>query len=251
MAIAARGAGRKVGTLTWVIVLFFAGTTKAESERARASAGSLADAAARPTGTAEFGLGWLTLPGADVCVTRIPLGCSRGDSSLVLEAWQMFRVAPAVAVGAGLTLGLTPTAAPERSAETAGIHRHHRRRYLTIETMGRYYPYVGDAYEAWVGATAGMVVVSDTYSTIAVPPDDRDLVGPKGVTIRTEGFSLGAAVGGAYQLSPNWLVGANLRFDRWLLPTSPARDPLGDEASLVGGNSVFVVAVNLGCRVPL
>jgi hypothetical protein len=211
----------------------------------------LGSAANGITGTAEFGLGWLSLPGADVCVTRIPLGCSRGDSSLVLEAWQMFRVAHRVGVGAGLTLGLTPTAAPERSAVIADIHRHHTRRYLTIETMGRYYPYVGRAYEVWVGATAGMVVVSDAYSTIAVPPDDRDLVGPKGVIIRTEGFSLGAAVGGAYQLSSNWLLGASLRFDSWFLPTSPARDPLGDEASLVGRNSVFVVAVSLGCRVPL
>jgi hypothetical protein len=199
---------------------------------------------------AEFGFGWLTLPGAHVCSRGVTLRCSLGDSSLSLEAWQLFRLVRRFAWGAGLTLGLTPTATPPTNVSGSGLSRDHTRRYLTVESTGRYYPYIGDAFEAWVGLTVGIAVVSDTFSTRAVPPDDRALVGPQGVTIRTEGFTLGAAVGGAYELSPNWLLGANLRYGSWFLPQRRARDPLGDQASLRGQNSMFVIAVNAAYRMP-
>ena len=43
---------------------------------------------ARAVGMAEVGLGWLVLPAADVCVERDIAGCTTGDSSLELDAWQ-------------------------------------------------------------------------------------------------------------------------------------------------------------------
>jgi hypothetical protein len=54
-------------------------------------------ALSRPTGIAEAGFGWLTLPGAEVCQT----GCSTGDTSFELEAWQLFRASKRFAFGAG------------------------------------------------------------------------------------------------------------------------------------------------------
>ncbi len=212
---------------------------------------TLSSAADRPAGMAEFGFGWLTLPGAHVCARAKTIRCSLGDSSLSLEAWQLFRFFRRFAWGAGLTLGLTPTNTPPTTIPGQTIRRDHSRSYLTVEGTGRYYPYIGDAFEAWVGLTAGIAVVSDRFSTPSVPEDDRALVGPNGVTLRTEGFTLGAAVGGAYQLSPNWLLGANLRYGSWFLPRRPARGPLGDQASLVGHNSMFVIAINVAYRMLL
>lgn len=241
---------RRVAMVAALGLCLLAPRAKAETEDTQPSPDSLAFAAERPTGMAEFGFGWLTLPGAHVCARGPTLRCSLGDSSLSLEAWQLVRLTRRFAWGAGLTLGLTPTATPNPNVAGSGITRDHTRRYLTVEATGRYYPYIGGSFEAWVGLTTGIAVVSDTFSTRSVPPDDRDLVGPKGVTIRTEGFTLGAAVGGAYALSPNWLLGANLRYGSWFLPRKPARDPLGDQASLRGQNSMFVIAFNVAYRMP-
>ena len=173
--------------------------------------GTLAAAVEQPTGTAEFGFGWLTLPGAEVCVERDEAGCRRGDSSLALEARQVFRPSSGFAAGAGLMLGLTPTTdAPRRDPE--GIERDHTRRYFSAEVMARYYPYVGDTVEAWVGVTAGLAVVSDTFATRLEHPNDNAVVGPRGVTIRSEGLALGSGVGIAYEFAPSWLWGGNLRY---------------------------------------
>lgn len=203
----------------------------------------------RLVGMAEVGLGWIVLPGAEVCVERTQAGCSRGDSSLELEAWQLFRVSGAFAVGAGLTLGLTPTTDAPRE-DPPGIQRDHTRRYLTIEGIVRYYPYVDDALEAWLGVTGGLVVVSDRFES-QEGRQEVELVGPQGVTIRTEGYTVGLAIGGAYVFDPHWSLGASLRYGSWFLPSEPERDPLGDEASLVGQNSVFGLGVSIAYRVPL
>src|SRR6478609_3933740 len=56
----------------------------------------------RPTGIAEAGFGWLTLPGADVCSQA---GCKAGDTSFVLDGWQLYRRNLKIAFGAGLMLG--------------------------------------------------------------------------------------------------------------------------------------------------
>jgi hypothetical protein len=203
----------------------------------------------RLTGMAEAGLGWIALPGADVCVERIQAGCSRGDSSLELAAWQLFRFDGVFAVGAGMTLGLTPTTdAPREDPE--GIERDHSRRYFTVEGTGRYYAYIDTPLELWLGITGGLVVVSDHFESTR-GKQEVALVGPSGVTIRSEGYTVGVAAGLAYLFAPNWSVGGSLRYATWFLPEEPERDSIGDEASLVGRNSVFALGVTVGYRVPL
>jgi hypothetical protein len=167
----------------------------------------------RPTGMAEAGFGWLTLPGADVCSSG---GCKAGDTSFELDAWQLYRQNLRLAFGAGLLLGLIPTTdAPQR--DSMGIERDHSRKYLTLEGTLRYYPYVGEKTEVWVGLTGGLVVVSDRFKV--VDAYDKPLIGPSGVVIRTEGGTLGVSLGGAYELSQNWSVGGSFRFGNWFLPT--------------------------------
>jgi hypothetical protein len=199
----------------------------------------------RPTGIAEAGFGWLTLPGADVCSQA---GCKAGDTSFELDGWQLYRQNLHLAFGAGLLLGLIPTTdAPRRDPE--GIQRNHTRKYLTLEAMLRYYPYVGESWEFWVGLTGGLVVLSDRFQVVDVY--DKPLLGPSGVTIRTEGGTLGLAFGGVYELSTHWSLGGSFRFGNWFLPYKRATDPLEDKASVSGRNSDFSLGLNVAYRIPL
>lgn len=199
----------------------------------------------RPTGMAEAGFGWLTLPGAQVCSQA---GCKDGDTSFELDAWQLYRQNVRLAFGAGLLLGLIPTTdAPAR--DPMGIERNHSRKYLTLEGMLRYYPYVAEKSEFWVGLTGGLVVLSDRFQVVDVY--DKPLIGPSGVTIRTEGGTLGIALGGAYELSQHWSLGGSFRFGNWFLPHKPAQDPLEDKASVSGRNSVFSLGLNVAYRISL
>jgi hypothetical protein len=199
----------------------------------------------RPTGIAEAGFGWLTLPGANVCSQA---GCKAGDTSFELDGWQLYRQNVRLAFGAGLLLGLIPTTdAPAR--DPVGIQRNHSRKYLTLEGMLRYYPYVAEKSEFWVGLTGGLVVLSDRFQV--VDAYDKPLIGPSGVTIRTEGGTLGIALGGAYELSQHWSLGGSFRFGNWFLPGTPAQDPLEDKASVSGRNSVFSLGLNVAYRIGL
>lgn len=199
---------------------------------------------------AEVGLGWLTLPGAKVCVERSQSGCERGDTSPIIDVWQLYRANLRFAAGAGITLGLIPTQdAPQREIE--GITRNHRRGYFSFEATSRYYPYVGERVEAWVGLLGGLVVVSDKFSSDKGFDQGQALIGPRGTTVSTEGYSLGLGAGAAVRLARHWSAGAALRYSTWFLPAVPQTDALGDEASLTGRNSTFTFGVNISYRTEL
>lgn len=203
----------------------------------------------QPTTMAEFGFGWITLPGASICVERLQAGCKSGDTSLMADGWLLYRNDTRFAFGAGMTLGfLTTTSAPRQDPE--GVDREHRRGYFNFESIVRYYPYVGENIEVWTGATAGLVVVSDRFAS-QQSFGNEVLIGPRGVTIRTEGFAAGLAVGGALALVQNWSLGATLRYGAWLLPSKAAEDPFHDTASLSGANMFFTIGVGVGYRIAL
>ena len=203
----------------------------------------------RPTGIAEVGFGWLTLPGAAICIARQGAGCSRGDTSFEVDVWLLYRSNRRFAFGAGVLLGLVPTTDPPK--EGAQSQRDHSRRYMTLESTARYYPYVGRNVEWWVGITGGVVVVSDSFSAPSQSGPDRELLDPSGVTLRTEGGTLGLATGAAVALTPSFTAGATLRYGQWFLPDKPARDPFESEASLTGSNVVLSLGVNLAYRISL
>ena len=98
----------------------------------------------RPYGAVEFGIGVLALPDARVCGDA---GCDKGDVSLEVDAWPLFRASPNWAVGAGLTLALTPTQDVPQGEQP--IPREHSRRYFQAEGIGRYYFLHGPTLEAW------------------------------------------------------------------------------------------------------
>jgi hypothetical protein len=204
----------------------------------------------RPTGIAELGLGWLTLPGASVCTERSSgSGCRKGDTSFELDAWQLYRWNRRFAFGAGLLLGLIPTTDAPRS-DPDGIERDHSRSYLTLEATIRHYPYVGESVELWWGVAGGLAVVSDRF-VVSDKNSDLALVGQRGVTIRSEGATIGLAGGASFYLTDHWSFGTTFRYGNWFLPKQAAKDPLLDEASLTGRNTLFALGISIAYRMPL
>ena len=59
--------------------------------------------------------------------------------------------------------------------------------------------------------TGGLVVISDAFSTITSPNEEKPLIGPAGVVVRTEGASFSIGGGLAYEFARNWTFGGNLR----------------------------------------
>jgi len=200
-----------------------------------------------PVGMAEGNVAVLTLPGAEVCVER-SAGCKKGDVVFALEGWEFYRWSPQWAFGAGVMLGLLPTARPRQPPEV--IPRDHTRSYLTFEGMLRYYPYVGEKFEAWLGPFGGLVVVNDRFQVVS-RNDDRALLGTRGVTVRTEGGSIGLAAGLAHSLGEHWALLGGVRFSQWFLSFAPAKDPLGSEASLSGRNSAITLGLGVSYRAQL
>lgn len=203
----------------------------------------------RSVGIAEVGVGWLTLPGASVCSERSSgSGCRKGDTSFDLELWEVYRFDRRWAFGAGALLGLIPTTDVPRNDE--GIQRDHARSYFTLEGTLRHYPYVGESVELWWGVSGGLAVVSDRFQ-VSSKNSDLALVGQRGVTIRTEGGTIGLVGGAEFWLAQHWSLGTVFRYGNWFLPTKAAKDPLLDEASLTGRNTMFSLGISLAYRVPL
>jgi hypothetical protein len=200
----------------------------------------------RPVGIAEVNTGVLTLPGAEVCAER-SAGCAEGDLSLALEVWEIYRANQRFAFGAGVLVGLIPTAEPPQDPEG---ERKHSRSYMTFEGVVRYYPFVYRDFEAWLGAVGGLVVVSDGFQ-VDDPKDNRALLGTRDVTIATEGASFGLAAGAAYELAEHWSLIASFRLAQWFLPKTPETDPLGSEASLTGRNTALFANLGIAYRLPL
>ncbi len=180
----------------------------------------------RPYGVVEFGIGILTLPDAELCGEA---GCDRGDLSLAVDAWPLFRASPSFALGAGITLGLTP--AQDVPREDTTFPRDHSRRYFLVEGIGRYYFTHGRALEIWSGVSTGLVVVSDNFRT-ASAPRTVNIIGSDSANIATEGLSLGLATGVTFGVSEALQVGGTLRLATWFLPSEPEVLAFGEEASL-------------------
>lgn len=183
----------------------------------------------RPYGVVEFGLGVLALPDALVCAGEF--GCDRGDVSVEVDAWPLFRASQQFAVGAGMTLALTPTQdAPQRNMT---FPREHTRRYFLVEGIGRYYFAHGRALEAWSGLSTGLVVVSDNFRS-AEAPGNVSLIGADSANIATEGLTLGIGAGATLGVNESLQLGATLRVANWFLPRARERIAFGEEASLSG-----------------
>lgn len=194
---------------------------------------------------AEFGVGLLALPGAEVCVERSEAGCSKGDQTLALSAWPLFRFGR-FAVGAGVIVGLTPTTDAPRN-DPPDIPRDHKRSYFTVEAASRYFLPLTESLEAYFGLNVGFVVVNDTFSS-EKNVSQYAVIGPPGATLLTEGATIGVGAGLNLAITDNWVIGGSLKLSSWFLPKVPATTPFGDEASLDGRVTAVILDLTVAYR---
>lgn len=237
---------------------------KAKVERAAAAAApapspEASDAALsriidRPHTIAELEAGIIALPTAPISAGQsggaTPFGTiGRGDATLQTGIHVLYRWERRFAVGAGVLFAPLPTTDPEYGGLTS-LPRTHSRGYFFIGAETRYIPLHYRFLEAWVGLSAGGVVIADRFTTEA-GDDVAPIIGTKEVTIRTEGLAFGAQFGGTYYLSENWILGANFRAYRWILPDAPRCSSIGDCATLSGNVEALELGLTIGYRLPL
>lgn len=204
-----------------------------------------------PHTTFGLGLGLLALPGAAVCPT--PQTCEPGEVSIGLVVQNLYHFS-GFALGAGIdwAWGLrSEAAAGDPSGE---LSREHSRSYFVIDGLFRYYPVrFADDWEVWVGANAGVVIIRDSWSTVAdrEPYSESAMVGPRSPTMGTEGFEFGAGVGLQWSFVESGVFGSYFRYSNWLLPEERETAPTGDQASLAGRIDVLDFGLTVAYRLAL
>jgi hypothetical protein len=201
----------------------------------------------QPYTLAQLGVGVLSLPSASVCLAALP--CTKGDTSIELNFWQMYRANRLFAVGAGASVALKPTT--DTTTTETGVARNHSRSYFLVEAQGRYYAVHTIPFEAYLGATVGGIILSDRYSNAGSTPVTIAIIGPRDSTLRTEGLSLGGVIGLSWSFAPNWAFGATIRYLRWFLPHIPATTVFLDRASLTDQQSAVDLGINATYRIAL
>jgi hypothetical protein len=199
----------------------------------------------RPYTVAQLGVGLLTLPAADVCLRGRP--CTKGDNSIELDFWQLYRANRHFAVGAGATVALVPVTDNPPSP----VPRTHTRSYFLVEATTRYYLVRAPTFEGWLGLTAGGVIVSDRYGVDRDEMSMAAIIGPRASTVRTEGGAIGALLGANWSFAPNWALGINARYMQWFLPHQAATTVFLDRASLTGEQSALNVGISCSYRIAL
>ncbi len=200
-----------------------------------------------PFTVAEFGVGILSLPATEFCLTN-PGSCTKGDTNPYGWGWMLYRATPHFAIGAGT--GYARQFSKETTYESESFERIHTRNYMLIDVIARYYGLRLGAVEGWLGVTAGGAVISDLYQT-QTESSDAVILGPTGVLIRTEGASAGFGAGLGWNFTRNWTLETSLRSAWWFLPSKKSCGPTGDCATLSSDVAMFSLGIGVGYRVSL
>ena len=204
-------------------------------------------AADRPYTVAQLGVGLLTLPAADVCLRERP--CTKGDNSIEIDFWQLYRANRYFAIGAGASVALKPVT--DNPPSVSGIDRSHTRSYFLVEAQGRYYAVRAETFEGWLGLTAGAVIVSDRYAIENGEQSSAAIIGPRASTVRTEGGAVGMLIGANWSFATNWAVGLSARYMQWFLPHDAATTIFLDRATLTDQQSALNVGISCSYRIAL
>ena len=174
--------------LTSAFVALAAGDARGDDAPANAASGVTATATSdtqdstewflrRKHTIAELELGFIALPTAPISQGQsggnVPLvTIGHGDATVSLGFHLLYRGGADWAIGAGALFAPHPTADPTYGG-ASGLQVTHSRDYLWMGAEGRYIPVHLKTVEAWIGLTAGGVVVADRYDTAAPPvPSD-------------------------------------------------------------------------------
>jgi hypothetical protein len=247
---APRSTGRVSVACAAVVSLALSSVARADDTTAseRAAAARALD---RPHTAVELGTGFLLLPGAIVCPMSVtPETCKQGEFSFAAGLQNIYRF-HAWAVGAGIQWAHTLRS--DAANGDPSLQREHQRSYFLVEALGRYYFLRSKAWDFWVGATVGLIVLNDSWSTIAdrAPYEGTDNPGPKAATLGTEGFAAGVALGADWTFLPNWSFGPAIRYSNWVFPTQRAMSPTLDVASLAGRLDIIDVGIRVSYRIAL
>jgi hypothetical protein len=244
--------GRATGALAALLLVARTADAAEPASGETPSDTTLARIIDRPHTVAYLEVGGIALPTAPI-VQQDQSGkpaILRGDVAIQTGLHILYRWNRSFAVGAGAIFAPSPLASNKGYGGQSSLPRTHSRTYLFLGGEGRYIPLHTGFFEAWVGLSAGAIIVADRFTTDAgdaVP----EILGTKEVTIRTEGFAFGVQGGGSYYLTENWIAGLDLRAYGWVLPDTPRCSGIGDCASLSGTVEAFELGLTIGYRLPL
>lgn len=202
----------------------------------------------RPHMLAEFAAGLITLPTAEVCLTVE--NCQDGETSIGVGIQNLYRF-KSIGFGAGIRWATTLRRDAAEGAQA--LERDHSRRYFFMDAQLRYYAIRQSSWEWWLGGSVGGVVVNDSW-TVKLdrdPYNDTDYVGPRAVTIGTEGLTTGLGIGAQWSFVDNWSIGAQMHYCVWFLPSTREESPTGDSASLSGRIDMIDIALAIAYRIAM
>jgi hypothetical protein len=203
---------------------------------------------------AALELGVLALPTAPISASQrggdIPfLGTiGRGDATIQTGIHLLFRFGRSWAIGAGFLFAPRPTSDTEYGG-LSGLPRTHQRSYLFVGIEARYVPLHSKYFEGWVGLSGGGIIVADRFFTDV--PANIPVLGGKGVTMQSEGVSVGIQIGADWLITERLVVGLAVRLNRWILPNEPSCSAIGDCTTLHGTTEAFETGLTVGYRIPL
>jgi hypothetical protein len=223
---------------------------------AGADAPSTENVLTRPHTVAEIELGAIVLPTAPISASThggsVPfLALGKGDATIMTGLHLLYRGDQLWAIGAGALFAPHPTADTEYGiGGVTNIPRTHSRSYLWIGGELRLFPLHTRYFDVWGGLTAGGIIIADRFDNDAATPVPSILGVPE-YTVSTEGYALGAQIGGSWIATEHFVVGLTFRADAWLLPSTAQCDPFKDCASLTGLVEAFELGLTLGYRLAL
>lgn len=231
------------------------GSKRADEQQTTGSQAALDRIIDRPHTLIEIEGGIIALPNAPISPTQrggdvAVLGrIGRGDSTINLGIHILYRFHRSWIIGAYGTFAPLPTVDSQYGGLTA-LPRTHSRSYFALGIETRFIPIHYKTFEAWLVGATGAAIIGDRYITNTgdtVPT----ILGTKEVTLRTEGFAVGVGLGVTYYLTESFLLGANLRGNEWVLPSTRRCSSIGDCATLSGPVSLFSFGLTLSYRLPL
>jgi len=241
-----------------VALLLVAAPARARADEAPLQRPSSLTERAHTMAALEAGI--IALPSAPISAAyrggSTPLGTGgNGDATVQTGMHILYRATPEWAIGAGANFAPRPTTDPNYLG--GAVPRTHSRSYLFLGGEGRYFPFRSKWFEAWVGVTAGIILIADRFTANATP-DPPPIVGAKTTTVSTDGLAVGIQIGGDYLVTDQLVVGLALRADRWILPSESLEpfsqtsscDAIGDCPTLTGSVAAFELGVTVGYRLP-
>jgi hypothetical protein len=214
----------------------------------------------RPHTIAVVEGGIIALPNAPISPSNrggsTPIGSvGNGDATIQTGIHLLYRPDRDWAVGAGAVFAPNPTS-DKNYGGLSGLKRTHSRSYLFLGGEGRYFPFHSKWFDAWVGFTAGSIIIADRFTTNSGPAVPTFLGTPT-ETVSTEGFAIGGQLGADYLITDRLIIGLTLRADAWFLPREKpfsqetSCDPIGDCPTLTGTVAAFEGGIAIGYQIPL